>query len=280
MYQKPGTYQGPGQHQAPGEEKAPSELRTPTLAQKCGAEFLGTAFLVWVGCGALTGAGYLSGGASAFRGADLLGVSLAFGLAIAIMVYAVGHISGCHINPAVSIAMACVRRMPWREAGAYVIAQFLGSLVGALGIAVTFGAVAGRILGYGATVYNPLFVNYFTACVAEAIGTFFLVFVIMAMVNDRRAKPGWAGLMIGLTVTAGMLVTGAATGGNLNPARAFGPTMIQMSFGYAYPIGKMFVYFAGPIVGGIIGAFAYEYLAGLRAVEPEMYPGAEPGPGD
>ncbi len=256
------------------------ELRAPTLAQKCMAEFIGTAFLVYIGCGALTGAGYLTGGSSAFRGADLLGVALAFGLAISIMVYAIGHISGCHINPAVSIALACVGRMPWSEAGAYIVSQMLGSLLGGLGIAVTFGATVARTLGYGATNYNPLFVNYFGAIVVEAIATFFLLFVIMAMVNDRRASPGWAGLMIGLTVTVGMLVTGAVTGGNFNPARAFGPTMIEMAFGSSYAIGHMFVYFIGPIIGGIVGVFVYEYLAGLRAREPEVYQGAEPGPGD
>lgn len=254
--------------------------RAPTLAQKCVAEFLGTAFLVYIGCGALTGAGYLIGSRAAFRGADLLGVALAFGLAISIMVYAVGHISGCHINPAVSIGLACVRRMPWSEAGAYIIAQLLGSILGALLIAVTFGAGAAKLLGYGATNYNPEFVNYFGAIVVEAIGTFFLLFVIMAMVMDRRAHAGWAGLTIGLTVAMGILVTGAVTGGNFNPARAFGPTVIQMLFGGAYPIGHMFVYFIGPIIGGVAGAFAYEYLSGLRATEPTTYTGVEPGPGD
>lgn len=262
------------------ETKTSSEAPAPSLAQKCGAEFIGTAFLVYIGCGALTGAAYLTGGAAAFRGADMLGVSLAFGLALAIIIYAIGHISGGHVNPAVSIALACVKRMPWSEAGAYIVAQLLGGLLGALGVAVTFGAAAARILGYGVSNYNPLFVNYFTACVVEAIVTFFLVFVIMAMVNDRRARPGWAGLMIGLALAASMLVAGSVTGGDLNPARAFGPTMIQMAFGGAYPISHMFVYFIGPIIGGIIGAFAYEYLAGLRATEPELYPGTEPGPGD
>jgi glycerol uptake facilitator protein len=254
--------------------------QVPTLGQKCGAEFLGTAFLVYGGCGALTGAGYLTGGSSTFRGADLLGVALAFGLAISIMVYAIGHISGCHINPAVSIGLACVRRMSWGEAGAYIVAQLLGGLLGALLVAVTFGAGAARLLGYGASNYNPVFVNYFGAIVAEAIGTFFLVFVVMAMVIDRRAHPGWAGLTIGLTVAVGILVTGAVTGGNFNPARAFGPTIIQMLFGGAYPFGHLFVYIIGPIIGGVVGAFAYEYLSGLRATEPTTYTGVEPGPGD
>jgi glycerol uptake facilitator protein len=260
---------------------ASDEQLAPTLAQKCTAEFIGTAFLVYVGCGALTASAYLGQHVGArFTTGDLLGVALAFGLAISIMVYAIGHISGCHINPAVSIAMACVKRMSWSEAGAYIGAQLVGALVGALLVAITFGAGAAAILGYGATDYNTLFVNYFGAIVVEAIGTFFLLFVIMAMVIDRRVHAGWAGLIIGLTVTVGMLVAGAVTGGNFNPARAFGPTIIQLLFRGPYPFGHMFVYFIGPIIGGIAGAFAYEYLSGLRATEPTLYRGAEPGPGD
>src|SRR5690348_5400547 len=112
--------------------QAPEKTQAPTLTQKCVAEFIGTAFFVYAGCGTLTAAGYLTHGPAAFRGGDLLEVALAFGLAISIMVYTVGHISGCHINPAVSIAFACVRRMPWSEAGAYIVAQLLGSLLGAL----------------------------------------------------------------------------------------------------------------------------------------------------
>lgn len=260
--------------------QAPEKTQAPTLTQKCIAEFIGTAFLVYIGCGTLTAAGYLTHGRAAFRGGDLLEVSLAFGLAISVMVYTVGHISGCHINPAVSIAFACVKRMPWSEAGAYIVAQLLGSLLGALLVAVTFGAAAAQLLGYGATDYNPVFVNYFGAIVVEAIATFFLLFVIMAMVIDRRAHAGWAGLMIGLTVVVGMLVTGAVTGGNFNPARAFGPTIIEILFGGSYPFWHMFVYFIGPIIGGIAGAFSYEYLTGLHVQAEEPYRGVEPGPGD
>lgn len=259
-------------------------LQTHPLGRKCIAEFLGTAFFVYIGCGALTAAAYLGHTTARFTMGDLLGVSLAFGLAITIMVYVIGHISGCHINPAVSIALASVRRISWSEAAAYIVAQLLGGLLGGLLVAVTFGAAAARTLGYGATNYNTLFVNYFGAVVVEAIMTFFLVFAIMAMVMDKRAHAGWGGLTIGLTVTMGMLVAGAVTGGNFNPARAFGPTMIQLLFGGSYQIGHMFVYFIGPIVGGVIGAFAYEYLAGLYAVpaaaEDHVPPFEQAEPGD
>ncbi|HEX7734100.1 MAG TPA: aquaporin [Ktedonobacteraceae bacterium] len=240
-------------------------LQAHPLGRKCLAEFLGTAFLVFIGCGTLTSAGYLEHNKAVFNGADLLLVALAFGLALAVMVYAVGHISGCHINPAISFALAVARRMRWSEAGAYIVAQLLGGLLGALLIAVTYGRPAASLLGYGATDYNTLFVNYFGAIVVEAIGTFFLAFAVMAMVIDKRTNPAWAGLVIGLTLTLCIMVLGPVTGGNLNPARAFGPTLIQMLFGGAYPFGHMFVYFIGPAIGAVAGVFAYHYLAGLSA---------------
>lgn len=209
--------------------------------------------------------------------ADLFGASMAFGVALAIMVYAIGHISDCHINPAVSIALACVRRMSWEEAGAYIVAQLVGALIGALLVAVTFGASTAGPLGYGASDYNPAFVNYFSAIVVEAITTFFLLFVIMATAIDKRTPAGWSGFAIGLTLMLGMLATGVVTGGNLNPARAFGPTIIQMAFGNSYPIGHMFVYFIGPIIGGILGALAYQYLARPHAEKEPTYRGVETG---
>lgn len=271
------TRRYPASH-APHEPAA--VLQTHSLGRKCLAEFVGTAFLIYVGCGTLVASGYLSHNKATFAMGDLLGVALAFGLALAVMVYAIGHISGCHINPAVSFALATVRRMSWGEAGAYIAVQLLGGLLGALLIAVTFGGTAARTLGYGATDYNLLFVNYFGAIVVEAITTFFLLFVVMAMVIDKRASAGWAGLIVGLTLALGVMVAGVVTGGNLNPARAFGPTIIQMLFGGAYPFSHMFVFFIGPIIGGIAGAFSYEFMANLypaRVTREASYGRIEPG---
>lgn len=236
-----------------------------SLRQKWFAEAIGTAFLVYIGCGALTAsASFTHGGAGSAMG-DLLGVALAFGLARAVMMYAFGHISECHLNPAVSLALACLKRLSWGRAGIYILAQFLGAVLGAVLVAITFGAAAAGPLGYGASDFNPLFVNYFGAIVVEAIITFFFLFVFMAMVVDKRAPPGWSGLVVGLTVTLAILVAGAVTGGALNPARAFGPALVQMLFGNSYPWWHLFVYMLGPPIGGILGAFAYQYVARARA---------------
>jgi glycerol uptake facilitator protein len=119
--------------------------RTPTLAQKFVAELLGTAFLTWIGAGSITAAVYLLNGAKpalAFSMADLGMIALAFAFAIAAMVYTIGHISGCHINPAVTFSLAVTRRIKWNEATVYWLAQFLGGILGALIIALSFGWTA------------------------------------------------------------------------------------------------------------------------------------------
>src|SRR2546428_2702148 len=116
--------------------------RTPTLAQKFIAELLGTSFLTWIGAGSITAAVYLLGNKVPFTMADLGMIALAFAFAIAAMVYTIGHISGCHINPAVTFAFAVTRRISWSEAAIYWLAQFLGGILGAIFIALGFGWTA------------------------------------------------------------------------------------------------------------------------------------------
>src|SRR5437899_11282948 len=116
--------------------------RTPTLAQKFGAELLGTAFLVFIGAGSITTTNFLLGSKGVFTMADLGMRALAFAFAIAAMVYTIGHISGCHINPAVTFSLAVTRRIGWSEAGVYWAAQFLGGILGPLVIALAFGWTA------------------------------------------------------------------------------------------------------------------------------------------
>lgn len=238
--------------------------KVPTLGQKFVAELIGTAFLVFGGAGAVTATGVLLG-KSALRMADLGIIGLAFAIAIAAMVYSVGHISGCHINPAVTIAMGITRRINWREAGVYLVAQFLGGLVGALAIAVAYGSSTAMAAGFGANDFNVTTVGYPIAIAVEAIGTFFLLFVIMGTAVDGRAPAGWAGLMIGLTVGVDIMALGPVTGASLNPARSLGPAVIQVLFGGSYNFVHLIPYFVGPILGGILGVIVYDFMARIKA---------------
>src|SRR2546421_5277813 len=158
--------------------------RTPNLTQKFVAELLGTAFLTWIGAGSITAAVYLLNGAKpplAFSMADLGMIALAFAFAIAAMVYTIGHISGCHINPAVTFSLALTRRIRWNEAVVYWLAQFLGGILGALFIALAFGwPTAAQGPGLGATHFWGAINLYGTArgwgvaTAMETIGSFFL----------------------------------------------------------------------------------------------------------
>ncbi|HZO73418.1 MAG TPA: MIP/aquaporin family protein [Ktedonobacteraceae bacterium] len=240
--------------------------KVPTLWQKFLAEMIGTGFLVFVGAGAATATGVLLG-KSALSMADLGVIGLAFAIAIAVMVYSVGHISGCHINPAVTIAMGVTRRMSWREAGVYLLAQFVGGLLGALAIALAYGASAAVTTHFGANDFSDITVGYPVAIAVEAIGTFFLLFVIMGTAVDGRAPSGWAGLMIGLTVGGEIMALGPVTGASLNPARSFGPAIIQALFGGSYNFAHLIPYFVGPILGGILGVLVYGFMAGIKGGE-------------
>jgi glycerol uptake facilitator protein len=247
--------------------------RTPTLTQKFFAEMLGTGFLVLIGPGSIPATILLiNGGKGSLTMADLGMIGLAFAVAIAAMVYAIGHISGCHINPAVTLAFAVTKRIPWNEAVVYIIAQFIGGFLGALGIALIFGASSAATLGFGPTNFNEAITSYPQATGIEIVGTFLLLFVIMGTAVDGRAPAGWAGLIIGLIVAGEVIVMGPITGPSLNPARTLGPAVLQVAFGGTYNLLHLVVYFVGPIVGGILGVLGYDLLTRARvaAASPEL----------
>src|SRR5438067_248807 len=205
--------------------------RTPTLTQKFVAELLGTSFLTWIGAGSITAAVSLLNGAkppTAFTMADLGMIGLAFAFAIAAMVYTIGHISGCHINPAVTVAMALTKRIGWGDALVYIVAQFIGAFAGTMGIVLIFGTSAAKTIGLGPTDFNEASISYWQAGGVEALGTFLLLFVIMGVAVDGRAPSGWAGLTIGLIVAGLVIVMGPITGPSLNPARTTGPAVLQV----------------------------------------------------
>ncbi|WP_218671202.1 MIP/aquaporin family protein [Microbispora sp. GKU 823] len=193
----------------------------PSTFQKLLSELLGTAFLVYVGAGSAAATGVIAAGShTPFSMAQLGMISFAFMLVIVGTVYAVGHISGAHINPAVTVALAATGRFPWREVPGYVAAQVAGALAGALGIFATLGADAARAAGGGVTAYAPE-VGFARGTLIEAIGTFILVFVVFGVL-DRRATPGWAPMAIGSIVFAIIVIVGPVTGAAINPARYAG----------------------------------------------------------
>ena len=237
-------------------------MEPSSRAQQWLAEALGTGFLVFIGAGSIP-ATLILGNANdvAFSMADLGMISFAFMLVIVGMVYALGHISGCHINPAVTVALAATGKFAWRDVPGYVIAQVVGATAGALAIVGTLGRTAAD-LGLGMTTYGDT-TPFARATFAEFIGTALLAFVIFGVI-DGRAAPGWAGLAIGSIVFAIIIVVGPATGASLNPARYLGPMFVAQGFDVSVQWSQLPAYFIGEFVGAVAGAFAYLALARSR----------------
>ncbi len=259
-----------------------------SLVRRLLAEFVGTGLLVLFGAGSVVAALNINGGRLDYAGLGI--IALAFGLVVALAIYAVGTTSGAHINPAVTVALAAARRFRWAEVAPYVVAQLLGAFAGALLIVAYVGSRATDLGSVGLTALGPG-VNGLQGVVAEALGTFLLVFTIMAVAVDERAPAGWAGFLIGLAVAAEIMLIGPFTGGSVNPARSFGPYLVNQLFGGSTPWSEFYVYIVGPLVGGVAGALCYEVLvrpgaavvggapveAGLPAAATPGAPSEEPG---
>ena len=240
------------------------------ITKRCLAEFIGTFFLVFMGAGAAAITLMITKGTAAPNAfnigigalgglGDWLAIGLAFGFAIAAAIYALGNISGCHINPAVTIALWAVKKFPGRDVVPYIIAQLAGASVASLLFAMIVGMGAVTIGGLGATAPFPE-IGYLQAMLAELVGTFLLMLAIMGVAVDRRAPPGFAGLIIGLTV-AGVIVTiGNISGSSLNPARTFGPYLGDLLLGGTNFWMFFPIYIIGPIVGAVLAALAYNYM--------------------
>lgn len=242
-----------------------------SLAQRCGAEALGTGLLVYFGAGAAaitlmiargtTPATPFNIGIGALGGlADWLAIGMAFAIVIAAAIYALGRISGAHLNPAVTIALFATKRFGAGEGGAYIVSQLIGAAIGSLLFAATAGMDAVTVGGLGATAPFPG-IGYGQALLAEFIGTFLLMLVIMGVGVDSKAPPGFAGLVIGLTVGGIITTLGNISGASLNTARTFGPYVGNWLLGgpdfwIYFPI-----YIIGPILGAVVAAFVYDYLA-------------------
>lgn len=250
---------------------------TSALFHRLLAEVIGTALLVLVGAGSVVATLTVDKGTLTYAGLGF--ISLAFAIVIAVVIYGFGPVSGAHINPAVTISLAVTRRFPWREVAPYIAAQVFGAVVGALLIVAMFGTGAVD-LGLGATTLGDG-VPYWQGILAEALGTFLLLYAVMALAVDSRAPLGWAGLMIGLAVAAAILLIAPQTGGSLNPARTFGPYLGLAVFGGSVPWSELGVYLVGPLLGGVAAVLLYDFVAQTPVAEqPAVEESYTPTPGD
>jgi aquaporin Z len=237
-----------------------------SLPQRMTAEFLGTLWLVLGGCGSAVLA-------AAFPevGIGLLGVSFAFGLSVLTMAYAVGHVSGGHFNPAVTVGLCTARRFLARDVVPYVLAQLAGAIAGA---AILFAIASGKVgfdasSGFAANGYDshsPGGYSLMAALVAELVMTFFFLTVILGATNKRAPQP-LAGVAIGLALTLIHLVTIPVTNTSVNPARSTGPAI----FAGGWAISQLWLFWLAPIVGAALAGVAYRFLAEEQKVtEPAL----------
>jgi aquaporin NIP len=235
--------------------------RSLGLARRSGAEAIATFALVFAGCGAIVADARYDGALGA------VGVALTFGLVIMIMVYATGHLSGAHINPAVTVAFTFTRHFPARDALAYVAAQLAGATVAALCLSVIWTDEPANL---GATLPS---VGVASALTYEVVLTAFLMFVIMAVATDTRAVGAAAAIAIGGTVGLDALFAGPVTGASMNPARSVGPALASGEW------RDLWLFLAGPLLGAAIGALAYQLVRGEhRPAGPDRPRGPGPGP--
>jgi aquaporin NIP len=224
--------------------------RTLALGRRTLAEGLGTFALVFAGCGAVIADTRYDGALGH------VGVALTFGLVIMAMVYATGHLSGAHLNPAVTVAFALTRHFPWRDTAAYIAAQLAGATLAALLLLALWPEQPAEL---GATV--PA-VAAGTALLYETVLTAMLMFVIMAVATDTRAVGAGAALAIGGSVTLDALFGGPVTGASMNPARSLGPAIAAGQW------QGLWLYLVGPLAGAPLGALAYQLVRGPQPTSP------------
>jgi aquaporin Z len=234
-----------------------------TLAKRTAAEFLGTFWLVFGGCGSAVLA-------SSFPavGIGFLGVALAFGLTVMTMAYAVGHISGAHFNPAVTVGLFAARRIPASDLFPYIAAQVVGGVAGAGVLHIIASGKAGFTLaagfasnGYGE--HSPGGYSLAACLVAEAVLTFMFLIVILGA-TDRRAPQGFAPVAIGLALTLIHLISIPVTNTSVNPARSTGPAL----FVRGWALSQLWLFWVAPIVGAILAGAVHSVFASERSEQP------------
>jgi len=240
-----------------------------SMPRRAIAEMFGTAALVLVGPGSVIATLTLAGKAvPAVTEADLAGIALAHAFILMALVYAIGNVSGCHINPAVTFALAITKRFPWRDVPAYWGAQYAGAIIGALAIWGVFGQSAATLgMGQAHFAANAPSTVYLQAALAEALATGLLIFAILGIV-DSKSPTQLAGIVIGGTLAANILVFGPITGASLNPARAFGPELVQaIAGGTTFWSQYVPVYLVPGLIGAAAAAILYDFLAHPQPVD-------------
>jgi len=235
-----------------------------TLAKRAAAEFIGAFWLVLGGCGSAVIAAKFPN-----TGIGFLGVALAFGLTVLTMAYAVGHISGGHFNPAVTLGLYTAKRIPGADVTPYIIAQVLGAVAGAFVLYIIASGKAGFSLadGFAANGYaahSPGGYSLLACLVCEVILTFMFLMVILG-ITDRRAPQGFAPLAIGLALTVVHLISIPVTNASVNPARSTGPAL----FAGGWAISQLWLFWVAPLIGAILAGLIYPLLSGeARRVAP------------
>ena len=236
------------------------------LGKRCAAEFFGTFWLVIGGCGsAVLAAAYPE------LGIGFAGVALAFGLTLLTMCYAIGHISGCHINPAVTCGLAAGGRFPLKDVVPYIVAQVIGGIAaGAVLYLIAsgkpgFDASASGFASNGFGEHSPGGYSMQAAAVCELVMTGFFIFIIMGATH-KRAPVGFAGIAIGFALTLIHLISIPVTNTSVNPARSTGVALFQGD----WAVHQLWFFWVMPILGGIIGGLIYRYLRGESQALPDV----------
>lgn len=221
------------------------------------AECIGTATLVVLGCGTA-----MLVGCDAASGSGYLLTALAFGLTIVAMAYSIGNISGCHINPAVSLGVLITGGMKVNEFVGYVISQCVGALVGAGILALIFGtgSVEDKTGGFGSNGLAGVNGSVVAGLIVEIVLTFIFVIAILGVTSKRGNHGSFGGLVIGLTLVVVHILGIGLTGTSVNPARSFGPALVAAFTGNTAPIAALWVFIVGPLVGAAIAAYTYKAL--------------------
>jgi len=221
------------------------------------AEAIGTAVLVILGCGTA-----MLVGCSAAAGSGYLLTALAFGLTIVAMAYSIGNISGCHINPAVSLGVYLTGGMSAKEFVSYVISQCIGAFCGALVLSAIFGAghVTDKTGGLGSNGLAGVHGSAVAGLLVEIVLTFIFVLAILGVTSKKANHGSFGGLVIGLTLVVVHILGIGLTGTSVNPARSLGPALVALFSGNSDPMACIWVFIVGPMAGAALAAFVYKYL--------------------